>query len=140
MSSLLGCTGDSADYLPNLEEISAVMDESDAIFGAQCPCPIIDLDHSDMAYEWMFGAKDSYRAPFSLVSRQLTPLQKALSSDFAAEYPANVNSLDLALTLGEDGHSRSYYESLLEVINGAKGRRLGKKKSRCKYFDQRTRS
>ena len=85
MSSSPGCTGDSADYLPYLKEISVVMDESNAIFSAQCYCPIIDLDHSDMVYEWMFGATDSYRAPFGLVSRQLTPLQKALSKDVAAD-------------------------------------------------------
>ena len=43
MRSLLGCSGDRADYSPYPEEISAVMDESDAIFSAQGYCPIIDL-------------------------------------------------------------------------------------------------
>ena len=49
MSSLLGVTGDSENYREFLEESGAVMEENDNIFAAQCYCPIIDLEHADMA-------------------------------------------------------------------------------------------
>lgn len=54
LSALLAATGDAADYAPYLAEIGAA-EESDAIFAAGCWCPITDLEHADMAYEWMWG-------------------------------------------------------------------------------------
>ena len=54
VSALLGATGDAEESLPYLEELGAA-DTSDRIFASSCYCPIIDLDHSDMAYEWQFG-------------------------------------------------------------------------------------
>ena len=60
MSTLLGCTGDGYEYDSELEKMGAVLDESDAIFGAQCYCPITDLDYADFAYEWMFEGKSDY--------------------------------------------------------------------------------
>jgi hypothetical protein len=37
-----------------LAEIGAA-EESDAILAAGCWCPITDLEHADMAYEWNWG-------------------------------------------------------------------------------------
>ena len=54
LSSLLGATGDSPDYAAHLADLGAA-DASDAIFAAGCWCPITDLDHADMAYEWNWG-------------------------------------------------------------------------------------
>ena len=53
MSSLLGSTGNHPDYESYLEKLGAAK-ESDAIFAASCYCPITNLDHADMAYEWEF--------------------------------------------------------------------------------------
>lgn len=53
MSALLGCTGNHSDYEPYLREIGAA-DERDDVFASSCYCPITDLDHADMAYEWEF--------------------------------------------------------------------------------------
>ena len=50
-SSLLGATGNHPDYEPCLEEMGAAK-ERDNIFAASCYCPITNLDHADMAYEW----------------------------------------------------------------------------------------
>ncbi|MFJ2259753.1 subtype B tannase [Streptomyces sp. NPDC087844] len=55
LSALLGASGDSPLYDPYLKEIGAA-DTSDAIFAAGAWCPIIDLEHADMAYEWCWGA------------------------------------------------------------------------------------
>ncbi|MEU6200958.1 subtype B tannase [Streptomyces sp. NPDC047061] len=54
LSSLLGASGDSPLYHSYLREIGAA-DESDAVFATTAYSPITDLDHADMAYEWMFG-------------------------------------------------------------------------------------
>ncbi|MGI5461027.1 subtype B tannase [Streptomyces sp. CA-249302] len=54
LSSLLGASGDSPLYHRYLKEIGAA-DESDAVFATTAYSPITDLDHADMAYEWMFG-------------------------------------------------------------------------------------
>ncbi|WP_427917933.1 subtype B tannase [Streptomyces sp. cg40] len=54
LSALLGASGDSPLYHPYLREIGAA-DESDAVFATAAYSPITDLDHADMAYEWMFG-------------------------------------------------------------------------------------
>ncbi|MFE7034813.1 subtype B tannase [Streptomyces sp. NPDC057621] len=54
LSALLGASGDSPLYEPYLKAIGAA-DTSDAIFAAGAWCPIIDLEHADMAYEWCWG-------------------------------------------------------------------------------------
>lgn len=54
LSSLLGASGDSPLYHSYLKEIGAA-EESDAVFATAAYSPITDLDHADMAYEWMFG-------------------------------------------------------------------------------------
>ena len=56
MSTLLGVTGDNERYLPYLSQNGAFMEESDSVFAAQIYCPIIDLEHADLAYEWCFLA------------------------------------------------------------------------------------
>lgn len=54
LSSLLGASGDSPLYRPYLEAVGAA-DASDAIFATGAWCPITDLEHADMAYEWCWG-------------------------------------------------------------------------------------
>ncbi|WP_369683180.1 hypothetical protein [Selenomonas ruminantium] len=59
LSALLGATGNAKDYEPYLKEIGAA-DERDDIFASSDYCPITNLDHADMAYEWMFNGVNSY--------------------------------------------------------------------------------
>ena len=54
LSALLGASGGSRLYDPYLREIGAA-DASDAVFASADFCPIMDLEHADMAYEWMYG-------------------------------------------------------------------------------------
>ena len=53
LSALLGATGNSPDYGPYLREIGAA-EERDDIFASMDYCPITDLPHADLAYEWVF--------------------------------------------------------------------------------------
>ena len=54
LSALLGASGNSDLYDAYFEELGAAP-EDDNIYAAAPYCPIIDLEHADMAYEWMFG-------------------------------------------------------------------------------------
>ncbi|MDX3494189.1 alpha/beta hydrolase [Streptomyces turgidiscabies] len=55
LSALLGASGDSPLYSRYLKALGAA-DASDAIFASGDWCPITDLEHADMAYEWNWGA------------------------------------------------------------------------------------
>lgn len=54
LSALLGASGNSHLYRAYLEELGAA-DEDDSIYASADFCPITDLEHADMAYEWMYG-------------------------------------------------------------------------------------
>ncbi|MCD8207443.1 MAG: alpha/beta hydrolase [Bacteroidales bacterium] len=92
MSSLLGATGNHPVYEPWLKAMGAAS-ERDDIFAAVCYCPITDLDHADMAYEWLYSCTNDG-------VRQLSDEQKAVSEELAAQFPAYINSLGL---MAEDG-------------------------------------
>lgn len=77
LSALLGASGDSPLYEPYLKEIGAA-EASDRIFASADFCPIADLEHADMAYEWMFGTVPRAGA---LVDQNLS---KQLRAAFAA--------------------------------------------------------
>ena len=127
MSALLGCTGNSGNYTEFLKAAGACMEEKDDVFASQCYCPIIDLDHADIAYEWMFDG--DYKAdgmPGICAGDPFSEFQKALSGLLSAEYVQYFNSLHLVnpssgsrLLLSGDGKSGSGYEFLMDVIENA---------------------
>lgn len=59
LSALLGASGNHPDYEPYLKELGAA-DASDDIFASSCYCPITNLEHADMAYEWEFEGLNDY--------------------------------------------------------------------------------
>ena len=133
MSALLGVTGDHPDYDAYLRAAGAFMDESDAMFASQIYCPIIDLEHADLAYEWCFGAdaecEDSPAGP----AETMTPFKAALSKKLAARYIDYVNGLNLrhpqtgeALTLNPDGRSGGFYDYLMNLLNASAAKFLRK--------------
>ena len=115
-SALIGATGNSALYTPYLEEISAVMTESDAVKGSMCWCPITNLDAADEAYEWNMGNTRS----------GLSEEEQAYSNGLALAFAGYINELGLTdaegnpLTLSESDvgiyQSGSYYDYVKEVI------------------------
>ena len=123
MSSLLGITGDAPQYLPFLEQNGAFMDESDAVYASQIYCPIVDLDHADLAYEWQFQNDPENEASHAGPAGVMTPFQAALSQKLAADYVSYFNSLELRhpdtgvpLTLNAGGRGGSGYEYLMELL------------------------
>ncbi len=83
LSALLGASGDSPLYDTYLKELGAA-DASDAVFASGDWCPITDLEHADMAYEWNWGANKLSSG--SLVDRTVS---KELSTAFA-DYQASL--------------------------------------------------
>lgn len=130
LSALLGASGDSRDYEPYLKALGAA-DARDDIFAASCYCPITNLDHADMAYEWLFNGVNDYKqikmnmldwkVQRTEVAGALTPEQIEVSNELAPLFPAYVNSLGLkktngtALTLNADGNGsfKDYVKSLV---------------------------
>lgn len=118
LSAMAGASGNSRDYEPYLKAMGAA-EERDHIFGASCYCPIHNLEHADMAYEWQFWSQNHFyrtvhkktnqgveRVPFDA---EMTPEQVELSKELKRLFPDYVNSLGLIgpdgekLTLNPDG-------------------------------------
>ncbi|WP_106743115.1 subtype B tannase, partial [Neisseria iguanae] len=119
LSALLGATGNHRDYDAHLKALGAA-DAGDDIFAVSAYCPITDLEHADMAYEWQFNGVNDYKkmnvtmldynVKRELVPGTLTDDQKVLSDKLKPMYPAYINSLHLkdaqgrALTLDQNGN------------------------------------
>jgi hypothetical protein len=83
LSALLGASANNSLFTPYLEEIGAA-DASDHVFATACYSPITDLEHADMAYEWMFGSTPTSSG---LVDQELS---EQLKSDFS-KYQLSLN-------------------------------------------------
>lgn len=91
MSSLMGATGNNPAYEPVLKAMGAA-DERDDVFASVCFCPIIDLEHADMAYEWLYNGTDSRQQGDADVL--------AVSNELKAMFPAYLASLNLRTAEG----------------------------------------
>lgn len=135
LSALLGATGNNKDYEPYLKAIGAA-NARDDIFAVSSYCPITNLDHADMAYEWLFNGINDYskmvfpggampspgqmRPPMKQGERPanmpkpaeakgtMTAEQIALSDELKPLFPAYLNSLGLKT---EDGSALTLDEN-----------------------------
>ena len=82
MSSLMGATGNNPAYEPLLKAMGAAQ-ERDDVFASVCFCPITDLDHADMAYEWLYNGTDSRQQGDKDVL--------AVSGELKAQFAAYIN-------------------------------------------------
>ena len=87
MSALVGATGDCPEYDEYLRKMGAAQ-TSDKVFASVCYCPITDLNHADMEYEWLYGCTNTG-------VRHLNEAQISISNELAAECPDYINSLNL---------------------------------------------
>lgn len=104
MSALLGTTGKSPEYESYLREMEA-LPASDDVWAAVCYCPIIDLNHADMEYEWLYECTDSG-------VRHLDKAQTEISHELAALCPDYINSLKLKDKEGKEINSDNYKDYL----------------------------
>lgn len=139
MSALLGTTGNDPDYEPFLREIGAA-EERDDIYASVCFCPIIDLEHSNAAYEWLFGQITEFDMVRPRPSDDGVILDRThiemddqaaeLSSRLSKLFCDYINGLGLrhpkngsTLTL-ESGDDGSYLDYLLEELGRSAGEYL----------------
>jgi hypothetical protein len=104
MSTLLGATGNNADYEPYLKVLGAATGTDD-IFAVSAYCPITNLDHADMAYEWQFKGINKYvKMNFAMVDNKMTrsenanslsPGQITISAELKMLFPHYLNNLKL---------------------------------------------
>ncbi len=111
MSALMGATGNNSVYDKYLKAMGAA-DERDDVFAAVCFCPITDLAHADMAYEWLYGETDSRKS--------LGESKRALTKELAAQFPAYINSLNLKKDDGTPLTADNYLAYVRQfIINAA---------------------
>ena len=105
MSSLLGATGNHPAYEPYLKALGAAKARDD-VFATVAYCPIIDLEHADMTYEWLYGGTNSG------VRSLTSSAQITVSTELAAQFPAYLSSLSLKLPNGTPLNADNYRDYL----------------------------
>ena len=111
MSALMGATGNNPEYAEMLKAMGAA-DERDDVFASICYCPIIDLEHADMAYEWLYQQTDSRLT--------LDNLHKGYANELAAMFPAYLASLNLRKPDGTPLTADNYLDYIKsEIIRAA---------------------
>lgn len=111
MSALMGATGNNPEYAELLKAMGAA-EERDDVFASVCYCPIIDLEHADMAYEWLFQQTDSRQS--------LDDLHKGYTQELAAMFPTYLNSLNLQKPDGTPLTADNYLDYIKsEIIRAA---------------------
>lgn len=141
LSALAGASGNNQLYEPYLQEIGAA-DERDDIYAASCYCPIHNLEHADMAYEWQFNNQEKYyrtrhkHTENGIVDvvevGELTAEQKKLSKELKDNFPSYLNALNLISENGEkltldsqgNGNFKEYIKQL--VVKSANKERKDK--------------
>lgn len=111
MSALMGATGNRPEYAEMLKAMGAA-DERDDVFASVCYCPIIDLEHADMAYEWLFRQTDSRQA--------LDDAHRGYTNELADRFADYVESLNLRKPDGSALTADNYLDYLKsEIIRAA---------------------
>nr|WP_137628576.1 subtype B tannase [Lactiplantibacillus daowaiensis] len=109
-SALMGASGNAPYFESALKTLGAA-EASDNIFAVSAYCPIHNLEHADMAYEWEFnGLNDWYRQKMAMIDGRmrftpwqgtLTPTQQQLSTTLKADFMTYLNKLQLTDTQGQ---------------------------------------
>ena len=105
-SAILGASGDSELYEPYLQEIGAVMTESDAVTGSMDWCPITNLNVANEAYEWEMGRTRT----------DLSEFEQYLSEELALAFGSYIDSLNLKDENGNKLTLVNYTDYLTKTI------------------------
>lgn len=132
MSSLLASTGNSSLYDPYLEEIGAIMTETDDVYASMCYCPVTNLENADAAYEWMFLNNNPDADDFNL----------AVSKKLAEHFVSYVNALELvdpvsgeALSL-DSAREGSLYDYLMGLLEESAAKYLSQTADPDQYTEK----
>jgi hypothetical protein len=119
LSSIIGASGNSRDYLPYLDEAGAAgiagsrgtvrSTLRDDVLAINAYCPITDLANADLAYEWLYSVLNTR----ATVGRNPNP---SGSAELAAAYPAYQKSLQLRTKNGAGKAASLTASNMLETI------------------------
>jgi hypothetical protein len=119
LSAVVAASGNSPDFLPDLAAIGAAGIDAggrsvlrDDVFATIAYCPITDLGHADLAYEWQYGALRSAENTAGGLDDRLS----AASATLAAAYPAYLEGLGLLLAEGGALNDRTMRETIVELL------------------------
>lgn len=123
LSSIIGASGNSGDYLPYLDDAGAAGVATrgasahsllrDDVLAINAYCPITDLGHADIAYEWLYNVLHT-RATVG------TDPNPTGSAELAAQFPAYQQSLHLRTAAGAALTSDTMLDAIRqEVIKAA---------------------
>lgn len=143
MSALVGATGNNPDYEPYLQLLGAA-NGTDDVFAVSAYCPITNLDHADMAYEWQFSGYNTYKRGGPMQSKNsdapsmLSEEQIKVSEQLKTLFPTYVNSLKLKdtkgklLTLDADGNG-SFKDLVINYVIASAQKALNSGKDMSNY-------
>ncbi len=145
LSALLGCSANHPDYDSYLEKIGAYP-TSDAVFASSCYCPITNLEHQDMAYEWQFNGIYDYfrknmkmdeagRPTLSNEDGKMNADQIQFSKDVAKEFIAYLNRLHLQDLYVEKNGKGSFKEYLKKLLIQSAQKELNCPAKRTRQID-----
>ena len=119
LSSIIGASANSRDYLPYLDEAGAAgvagnrgavrSTLRDDVLAINAYCPITDLANADLAYEWLFTVLNTR----ATVGRNPNP---AGSAELAAKFPAYQKSLQLRTNDSSGKTASLIARNMLETI------------------------
>lgn len=120
LSAMIAASGNSADFAPYLAEIGAAgIDENgkstlrDDIFATIAYCPITDLGHADLAYEWQYRG---IRNRENTLQNDYSATAEAVSARLAKAYPAYLASLGLKLDNGKPLNGDTMADEILALV------------------------
>ncbi|QYZ69597.1 subtype B tannase [Neotabrizicola shimadae] len=127
LSSVVAASGNSPDYYPFLAEIGAAGINADGtsslnddVFAVIAYCPITDLSHADMAYEWLYQGIRSADNTAGGWSAQA----QAASAELAAAYPAYLAGLGLNLADGTPLTTETMKDAIADEVRREVERRI----------------
>ena len=126
MSSLLGSSGNSEIFEPYLQAMGAAP-ERDDIYAAVCYCPIVDLEHADVMYEWLYACTNTG-------VRGLNEEQIRVSEELKEMYADYQDSLGLKLPDGTPLTAENYTDYLKTFLIQSAQRALDEGYPMPRYF------
>jgi hypothetical protein len=116
LTSIIGASGNSSDYLPYLAEVGAAgIDRNqhstlrDDVLALNAYCPITDLGNADLAYEWLYTVLNTR----ATVGRNPNP---SGSAELAAKFPAYQKGLHLTAASGKALTADTMLEAIKQEV------------------------
>lgn len=130
LSAIIAASGNSPDYYPLLAEAGAAGIDAagqstlrDDVFATIAYCPITDLGHADLAYEWQYRG---IRSKENTVQNDYSDAAGAVAAKLADAYPAYLEGLGLKMENGAPLTAATMEEAIVTEVRKAVERAIAK--------------